>query len=40
MSQQFFEAIRAGDRGQVEELLKANAGLLGAKDERQGRHRP
>ena len=34
MSQQFFEAIRAGDRGQVEELLKANAGLLSAKDEK------
>jgi ankyrin repeat protein len=34
MSQQFFEAIRAGDRGTVEELLKANAGLLDAKDEK------
>jgi ankyrin repeat protein len=34
MSQQFFEAIRAGDRGKVEELLNANAGLLGAKDEK------
>jgi ankyrin repeat protein len=34
MSQEFFEAIRAGDRGKVEELLKADAGLLGAKDEK------
>jgi ankyrin repeat protein len=34
MSQQFFEAIRAGDRGTVEELLKADGGLLGAKDEK------
>jgi ankyrin repeat protein len=34
MSQQFFEAIRAGDRGKVEELLDANVGLLGAKDEK------
>ena len=34
MSRQFFEAIRAGDRGTVEELLNANAGLLGAKDEK------
>jgi ankyrin repeat protein len=34
MSQQFFEAIRAGDRGKVEELLNGNAGLLGAKDEK------
>jgi ankyrin repeat protein len=34
MSRQFFEAIRAGDRGTVEELLKANAALLGAKDEK------
>ncbi len=34
MSRQFFEAIRAGDRGTVEELLTANAGLLGAKDEK------
>jgi uncharacterized protein len=33
MSQQFFEAIRAGDRCKVEELLNANAGLLSAKDE-------
>jgi uncharacterized protein len=32
MSQEFFEAIRAGDRGKVETLLNANAGLLGAKD--------
>jgi ankyrin repeat protein len=34
MSQQFFEAIRAGDRDQVESLLGADRGLLGAKDER------
>jgi ankyrin repeat protein len=34
MSQQFFEAIRAGDRGTVEELLNTNAGLLGTKDEK------
>jgi ankyrin repeat protein len=33
MSQQFFEAIRGGDRGKVEELLAANAELLGAKDQ-------
>jgi ankyrin repeat protein len=33
MSQEFFDAIRAGDRGKVEELLDANAELLGAKDE-------
>jgi uncharacterized protein len=36
MSQQFFEAIRAGDRGTVEELLNANAGLLDARDEKGG----
>jgi uncharacterized protein len=34
MSQEFFEAIRAGDRGKVETLLNTNAGLLGAKDEK------
>jgi ankyrin repeat protein len=34
MSQEFFEAIRAGDRGKVETLLDSNAGLLGAKDEK------
>jgi ankyrin repeat protein len=34
MSQEFFEAIRAGDRGKVETLLNANGGLLGAKDEK------
>jgi uncharacterized protein len=34
MSQQFFEAIRAGDRGRVEELLNVNPGLLGARDEK------
>ncbi len=33
MSQQFFEAVRAGDRGKVQELLAANAGLLRAKDQ-------
>jgi uncharacterized protein len=33
MSQEFFEAIRAGNRGKVEELLNADAGLLGVKDE-------
>jgi ankyrin repeat protein len=33
MSQQFFEAIRAGDRGKVETLVGADPGLLGAKDE-------
>jgi uncharacterized protein len=32
MSQEFFDAIRAGDRGKVEELLGADPGLLGAKD--------
>jgi ankyrin repeat protein len=32
MSQEFFDAIRAGDRGKVEELLAADPGLLGAKD--------
>jgi uncharacterized protein len=34
MSRQFFEAIRAGDRGTVEALLKADGGLLSAKDEK------
>jgi len=34
MSQEFFDAIRAGDRGQVEALLNADATLLGAKDEK------
>ena len=34
MSQQFFEAIRAGDRGKVERCWMPNAGLLGAKDEK------
>jgi ankyrin repeat protein len=34
MSQNFFEAIRAGDRGKVETLLGAEPGLLGAKDEK------
>jgi ankyrin repeat protein len=34
MSQQFFEAIRAGDRGKVETLLVADSGLLAAKDEK------
>jgi ankyrin repeat protein len=33
MSQELFDAIRAGDRGQVEALLSADATLLGAKDE-------
>jgi ankyrin repeat protein len=34
MSQEFFEAIRAGDRGTVETLVGANPALLGAKDEK------
>jgi ankyrin repeat protein len=34
MSQQFFEAIRAGDRDQVDTLLKADATLLAAKDDK------
>ena len=34
MSQQFFEAIRAGDRDRVDALLSADAALLGAKDEK------
>lgn len=33
MSQQLFEAIRAGDRGKVDALLSADASLLAAKDE-------
>jgi ankyrin repeat protein len=33
MSQRFFEAIRAGDRGAVVELLNGDTGLLAAKDE-------
>lgn len=34
MSQQFFEAIRAGDRAKVDELLNRDATLLAAKDEK------
>jgi ankyrin repeat protein len=34
MSEQFFEAIRAGDRRAVDALLTANATLLAAKDEK------
>ena len=34
MSQQFFEAIRAGDRDRVDALLSADAALLGAKDDK------
>ena len=34
MSQQFFEAIRAGDRAKVDELLSSDATLLAAKDEK------
>jgi ankyrin repeat protein len=34
MSQQFFEAIRAGDRGKVDALLDADATLLAARDEK------
>lgn len=33
MSQQFFEAIRAGDRSKVESLLGADPALLSAKDQ-------
>jgi len=34
MSQEFFDAIRAGDRGKVDALLTADATLLAAKDEK------
>jgi ankyrin repeat protein len=34
MSQQFFEAIREGDRGKVDALLDADATLLAARDEK------
>jgi len=34
MSQQFFEAIRAGDRDRVDALVDADATLLAAKDEK------
>jgi uncharacterized protein len=34
MNKEFFDAIRAGDRGKVETLLSADPGLLGAKDEK------
>ena len=34
MSQQFFEAIRAGDRDRVDALLSSDPALLGAKDEK------
>ncbi len=34
MSQQFFEAIRGGDRGTVESLLSSDATLLAAKDDK------
>jgi uncharacterized protein len=34
MSQQFFEAIRGGDRGAVESLLSADATLLAARDDK------
>ncbi len=34
MSQQFFEAIRTGDRDKVDALLDADATLLAAKDEK------
>jgi len=34
MTQQFFDAIRAGDRGAVAALLDADANLLAAKDEK------
>jgi ankyrin repeat protein len=34
MTRQFFEAIRAGDRVQVDLLIKADASLLGARDEK------
>ncbi|HEV2688305.1 MAG TPA: ankyrin repeat domain-containing protein [Bryobacteraceae bacterium] len=33
MSKEFFDAIRAGDRGKVSVMLAADAGLLNAKDE-------
>jgi ankyrin repeat protein len=33
MSQEFFDAIRAGDRGKVETLVATDPGLLGAKDQ-------
>lgn len=33
MSKEFFEAIRAGDRGKVESMLAADPALLGAKEE-------
>jgi ankyrin repeat protein len=34
VNQEFFEAIRAGDRGRVETLVGGDPGLLGAKDEK------
>jgi ankyrin repeat protein len=34
MTQQFFEAIRAGDRDKVDSLLNSDATLLNAKDEK------
>jgi ankyrin repeat protein len=34
MSQQFFEAIRAGDRGTVDALLNTDSTLLAARDEK------
>lgn len=34
MSQQFFEAIRAGDRAKVDALLTSDASLLAARDEK------
>ena len=34
MTQQFFEAIRAGDRDKVDALLNSDATLLAAKDEK------
>jgi uncharacterized protein len=34
MSQQFFEAIRAGDRAKIDALLNSDATLLAAKDEK------
>ena len=34
MTQQFFEAIRAGDRDKVDSLLNSDATLLAAKDEK------
>jgi len=33
MSKEFFDAIRAGDRGKIDSLLTSNATLLSAKDE-------